>query len=60
MGSEWEGWELSSVVVGKGVRFENIDEFEVENGEEGNFGRCGVKVLVNECEFMVGIGLEVE
>ena len=40
--------------------FNNVVHVEVKLCEEGKFGRCGVKVAVNDCEFRVGIRFQVE
>ena len=37
-----------------------VNDFEIKCGEESQFGRGGTEVVVNECEFVIGIGLEVE
>jgi len=45
----------------RGVRwFKNVDKFEIKHGKERDFGRTGFEVGMNECEFMVGISLEIE
>ncbi len=40
--------------------FENVDKFEIKHVKERDFGRSGFEVRMNECEFMVGISLEIE
>ncbi len=40
--------------------FENVDKFEIKHVKEVDFGRSGFEVRMNECEFMVGISLEIE
>ena len=42
------------------IRFKNIDKFEVVCSEECDFGRSGMKVVVNDGEFMIGIRFEIE
>ena len=37
-----------------------VCDFEIKGGKECEFRRSGMKVVVNEGEFMVGIGFEVE
>ena len=50
----------ASVVEIQRRRFKNVDEFEVQSVEECDFGRGGVEVGMNECEFVIGITLEIE
>ena len=57
MGSE--GGE-SDCSEGASVVFENVDEFEIQSVKEECFGRGGAEVGMNECEFRIGISLEVE
>lgn len=45
---------------GASVVFENVDEFEIKRGKEENFGRSGMEVGMNECEFRICISLEIE
>lgn len=37
-----------------------VCDFEIKGGKECEFRRSGMKVVVNEREFIVGIGFEVE
>lgn len=37
-----------------------VNDFEIKCGEESQFGRGGTEVIMNECEFVISIGLEVE
>ena len=54
-----EQWE-ASVSKGGGEWFDDVDDFEIQHGEECDFGRSGFKVGVNECEFVIGIRFQVE
>ena len=54
-----EQWE-TSVSEGGGEWFNDVDDFEIQHGEECDFGRSGFKVAVNEGELVVGIRFQVE
>jgi hypothetical protein len=45
---------------GASIVFENVDKFEIKGGKEENFGRSGMEVGMNECEFRICISLEIE
>ena len=54
-----EQWE-ASVSEGGGEWFDDVDDFEIQHGEECDFGRSGFKVGVNEREFVIGVRFQVE
>ena len=54
-----EQWE-ASVSEGGGEWFDDVDDSEIQHGEECDFGRSGFKVGVNEREFVIGVRFQVE
>ena len=49
----------ASVGVRGGVRFE-VHKFEINSGEESQFGRSGMEIGMNNVKFRICIGFEIE